>query len=380
MGKVNCFVGNNSRVESVEYVRNEISNQIQVPNLNFLIGSGCSSYLLDQKEMGIPVMRQMYLDFFSEYPDFRVGNKRINGLFNNNLEKMIEFLLSCVIVHDHIQVDEDIFGRIAEIKNFIRSKVIKGTECPEILSVYKKFLIKCIMKGRKNPVNLFTTNYDVYLESALDDLGYFYSNGFSGTYKRKYNPLVFQYSYVESMNLSKDVWNRVENYFNLFKVHGSITWVKENNEILERDYNYVNSEADIMIYPTPMKDRTTLMVPYSDLFRQMQGILLNPNSVLITLGYSFSDEHINRIILNNLAIPSFKLIIFGDSDNIKLLRSFDDPRIINIYSDEKIHYFNNFVDLILPEPQEEVEQYPKMVDIASAIAHNQKNTDGSGNE
>ena len=129
-----------------------------------------------------------------------------------------------------------------------------------------------------------------------------------------------------------------------------------------------------------MKDRTTLMVPYSDLFRQMQGILLNPNSVLITLGYSFSDEHINRIILNNLAIPSFKLIIFGDSDNIKLLRSFDDPRIINIYSDEKIHYFNNFVDLILPEPQEEVEQYPKMVDIASAIAHNQKNTDGSGNE
>lgn len=61
-----------------------------------------------------------------------------------------------------------------------------------------------------------------------------------------------------------------------------------------------------MIYPTPLKDRTTLMTPYSDLFRAMETALLKKNSVLITLGYSFADDHINRLILNSLAIPTFK--------------------------------------------------------------------------
>ena len=75
-----------------------------------------------------------------------------------------------------------------------------------------------------------------------------------------------------------------------------------------------------MIYPTPQKDRTTLMVPYSDLFRMMQNNLLKKNSVLITLGYSFSDEHINRIILNALSVYDFRLVIFGDSAMIDRLR------------------------------------------------------------
>lgn len=104
-----------------------------------------------------------------------------------------------------------------------------------------------------------------------------------------------------------------------------------------------------MIYPTPLKDRTTLMVPYSDLFRNFESSLLKQNSVLITLGYSFADDHINRLILNALAIPTFKLIVFGQSDAIEKLIDLDDKRIIVINSDDKIHYFKNFVDKVMPE-------------------------------
>ncbi|MCH3061169.1 hypothetical protein K3W75_14740, partial [Listeria monocytogenes] len=55
-------------------------------------------------------------------------------------------------------------------------------------------------------------------------------------------------------------------------------------------------------------------VPYTDLMRSFQDNLTQKNSVLITLGYSFGDDHIKRIILNNLSIPSFRLIILGDTE------------------------------------------------------------------
>ena len=111
-----------------------------------------------------------------------------------------------------------------------------------------------------------------------------------------------------------------------------------------------------MIYPTPLKDRTTLMTPYSDLFRAMETALLKKNSVLITLGYSFADDHINRLILNSLAIPTFKLVIFGQSDAISRLIEMDDSRIIVINSQDKIHYFKNFVEKTMPDVQADIKE------------------------
>lgn len=125
---------------------------------------------------------------------------------------------------------------------------------------------------------------------------------------------------------------------------------------MEKDIELIRSRKkydSIMIYPTPQKDRTTLMVPYSDLFRMMQNSLLKKNSVLISLGYSFGDEHINRIILNALSVYDFRLVIFGDSDMIRKLHEIGDNRIWIINSEDNIHYFNNFVERVLPTQDEE---------------------------
>ena len=145
-------------------------------------------------------------------------------------------------------------------------------------------------------------------------------------------------------------------FYNLYKIHGSITWVKKDNQIREVDYHHIANEDTVMIYPTPLKDRTTLMTPYSDLFRAMETALLRKNSVLITLGYSFSDDHINRLILNSLAIPTFKLVVFGKSDAINRLIEMNDSRIIVINSEDKIHYFKNFVEKAMPDIQEDIKE------------------------
>ena len=70
-----------------------------------------------------------------------------------------------------------------------------------------------------------------------------------------------------------------------------------------------------MIYHTA-KDRSTLMTPYSDLFRTMENRIVQKNSVLVVLGYSFSDDHINRVILNGLSVPTFRLVVFGQGPNL----------------------------------------------------------------
>jgi hypothetical protein len=141
----------------------------------------------------------------------------------------------------------------------------------------------------------------------------------------------------------------------LYKIHGSINWVNKNGTIIEKSINNIKDET-VMIYPTPLKDRSTLMTPYSDLMRNMQQSLMKNNSILIILGYSFSDEHINRIILNMLAVPSFRLVILGDGESINKLSRINDSRIWIINSESKIHYFSNFVNELLPSIQDDIKE------------------------
>jgi hypothetical protein len=242
-----------------------------------------------------------------------------------------------------------------------------GINSSEVVNFYQEFYIKTARKGRKNPINVFTTNYDLFNEQALDNLGFPYNNGFVGTYKRKFNPVSYKYAFVENMNLSKDVWQRVPSFYNLYKIHGSISWVKRDDQIWEIDYNSVKDDETVMIYPTPLKDRTTLMTPYSDLFRNMENALMRNNSVLIVMGYSFSDDHINRVILNALAIPSFRLIVFGKGSSINKLIELNDSRIIVINSDNKIHYFNNIVQSVMPDLDEDVLEEHEIPSISEII-------------
>lgn len=74
------------------------------------------------------------------------------------------------------------------------------------------------------------------------------------------------------------------------------------------------------------------------------------------MGYSYADDHINRLILNSLAIPTFRLIIFGKSEAIDKLIDMNDSRIIVINSEDKIHYFSNIVRKAMPDVQEDLQE------------------------
>ncbi len=385
---VNIFKGNHKYEVSVEELATEIAQCLQIENLNFLIGAGCSSYRDDNgDEKAIPTMAGLAKEFYEKNPTLSVDRKhKAKDMFPNNLEALINYFVSLRNIISSEASKKTISGKINTINRFIFEKICNTPHSQELIRLYKEFYLRIVKKTRQAPVNIFTTNYDLYNENALDELGFMYNNGFLGSAQRIFNPNSYNYVVVENLGLSRDVWKSVSNYINLFKIHGSINWIKDEGtesdtpHIREKDIELIkrrNKHDSLMIYPTPQKDRTTLMVPYSDLFRMMQNSLLKKNSVLISLGYSFGDEHINRIILNALSVYDFRLVVFGDSDMIRKLQAIGDNRIWIINSDSHIQYFKNFVEKVLPaqddEQREELEIKKSLKKLAVVLGDSASN-------
>lgn len=366
--KIKYHIGTEEKEITQETLQAEMAKYLQMDNLSFLVGAGCSSNIVDEQETGIPLMKGLYKSFFEENPDFSVADIELNGKYDNNLEKMLEVMGAIAVANQVKEIEPEVETKIKSIRDFIRDKVKAGLESKEVKEIYKSFYAKITQRSRKSPITIFTTNYDLFNEIALDELGFPYNNGFSGSYRRKFNPVSYNYMYVENMNLTRDVWERVSSFFNLVKLHGSISWFCNDNEIWERHYSDIQDSETVMIYPTPMKDRTTLMEPYSDLFRTMENRIVQKNSVLVVLGYSFGDDHINRIILNGLAVPSFRLVVFGSGDNITKLTKLGDSRITVYNSEDRIHYFKNFVEKALPPIHPDVDEELKLRPVSASIA------------
>ncbi len=165
------------------------------------------------------------------------------------------------------------------------------------------------------------------------------------------------------MELSNNKWNVIDNFIYLYKLHGSINWTESNNQNhlfnVREVQNLDQGTGERMIYPTPMKHMATLASPYSDLFREFQKKIMQEKTVLVVVGYSFSDEHINNLIYQALTIPTFRLVILQDETNpkIKQLKDLDDPRIWIIGGEStdgsKVYYFDYVVKNILPDIDEE---------------------------
>ena len=203
--------------------------------------------------------------------------------------------------------------------------------------------------------NIFTTNYDLYSEKAMDELGIAYTNGFSGFIERYFNPSIFNYALAEQMDISSFKWNIIDSFIYLFKIHGSVNWIEVQDnkklfgikELQDSSFEFLRKQSNLMIYPSPIKQNASLGTPYSDLFREFQKRIAQNQSVLVTMGYSFCDEHINNLIYQALTIPTFRLVVFSEmgkfcgdkyeSTNkiLEQLKQLNDPRIWIIGSDKE---------------------------------------------
>ncbi|MFZ7338187.1 SIR2 family protein [Comamonas jiangduensis] len=194
--------------------------------------------------------------------------------------------------------------------------------------------------GVRDRLNIFTTNYDRLIEVGAELAGLHLLDRFLG----KLMPI------FRSSRLDLDMHYNppgirgepryLEGVARYTKLHGSVDWMQTGKDIRRiglpfgaasvEPYLHAPglcgaSAHELMIYPNAAKDRETADYPYVELFRDLAAAVCRPNSTLVTYGYSFGDEHINRVIRDMLTIPSTHLVVI----------SFDDPlgRILQTYQE-----------------------------------------------
>ena len=229
--------------------------------------------------------------------------------------------------------------------------------------IFHEKFIKALLQRPLNlrRANIFTANYDLAFEYAFDKLGVHYIDGFAGFHKRFFKPETFEYDIFYPGSTTSGKVQRIEKVVRYFKLHGSLSWVNSESRDANNLYGIeekqlqlidkLDKKGEIIIYPSAVKKSYTLDLPYSELFRQFASTITQSQSVLITIGYSFSDDHFNDIIYQALSNPTFTLIIIDfsgtKSESIRNMKELNDPRII-ILEGEFFGDFLTFADTLMP--------------------------------
>ncbi|MEN6623594.1 MAG: SIR2 family protein [Smithella sp.] len=232
----------------------------------------------------------------------------------------------------------------------------------ESLNAHRRLIKKVLTRPLNlRRVNLFTLNYDTLLEQAADSAGAVLVDGFVGTLKRIFRPESYDLDYYFPAQTTEGRVHRFDRALHLYKLHGSLNWHRSQQSwqnpygLYASFYNQQTEAEDVLIYPSPLKYGQTLALPYSELFRRFGNTIAQPQSVLFIIGYGFGDEHVNALIRQALAIPSFTLVVVDPSpasDFVQALESTDDERVW-IIKGWQIGTFDKFVEKLLPDLRDE---------------------------
>jgi len=309
-----------------------IKNTVQDCNINFLLGSGLS---------------RPFLATLGKIESL------LTDLEGSQLEQSTKQLIRASIYKKY-------FDSVISANTKILSN---DTACHSVLQNYSSFLrvMNSILLKRKGTIlskeiNIFTTNVDIFLERALEDLGLEFNDGFNG----RFSP-IFSLSNFKKTRAKKSLhFDNVAELpvFNLLKLHGSLTWQIDAGEIkFSYDLKHVAEVATktitpdhcvpieeastldslaedaagktldastqafmeayerllIVINPTKEKFKETLMnQTYYELLRLYSNELEKENTVLFAMGFSFADEHIREITLRAAnSNPTLMIYVFA---------------------------------------------------------------------
>jgi len=142
--------------------------------------------------------------------------------------------------------------------------------------------------SRDKPVEIFTTNYDLLLEQALEEQRVPYFDGFVGS----------DSAFLDLESMEED--DLPPRWARLWKIHGSINWWMTAKKKIRRSRDLVVGEQ-LLIYPSHLKYDQSRQMPYFAMLDRLRVFLRSDQCILLTCGYSFGDEHINAVIAQGLS-------------------------------------------------------------------------------
>jgi hypothetical protein len=207
---------------------------------------------------------------------------------NPNIEEILSHVraLADVLGHNKVneldgpgyrQLGEDICKEIGQIVN---------VQLPEGANPFSELASWIGGTTRDHSFEIFTPNYDWLFEKAFERARIPYFDGFSGACEPFFEPATISNADLPAR------WARI------WKLHGSLGWRRNpRGEIIRTP----DPTATELIYPTHLKYEQTQRLPYSALFERLRQFLRQPDSLLMTCGFSFSDPHIHTVIDESLA-------------------------------------------------------------------------------
>ncbi|HAP4836410.1 TPA: SIR2 family protein [Enterococcus faecalis] len=150
-----------------------------------------------------------------------------------------------------------------------------------------------------NKLSVVTTNYDTLFEGAAATGNYTVFDGFNFLSEPQFDSDMFDWNLVrEISNIKTKELEYSKRVFNLIKIHGSLTWERDSNGkiVRRRKQDIKNIENTVMIFPSSDKYAQSYQEPYFELFSKFQELLKKTNTLLITAGFSFADNHISKMI------------------------------------------------------------------------------------
>ncbi|MCU1302011.1 MAG: hypothetical protein JWQ87_2295 [Candidatus Sulfotelmatobacter sp.] len=334
----------------------------QSEHFELLVGSGLSHAVHQMAaNQALPGMGTVqFAEFDTEINTEAKKSAEAAGRMSGNIEDQIrvasELLRGLEIISESKAENTKELGKksaalknsLSEVLKAFAASVLKGEnglitaktkEREKAFNYLVSFLMSFASRtGTRDRLQIFTTNYDRYLEAGADVAGLHLLDRFVGSLLPVFRSSRLDVDMHYNPPGIRGEPRYLEGVAKFTKLHGSLDWVDAEKSIRRMSLPFGAESIEpylkapglagagarqLMIYPNSAKDRETTAYPYVELFRDFAAAVCRPNSTLICFGYSFGDEHINRVIEDMLTIPSTHLVVV----------SYGDPlgRIMQIY-------------------------------------------------
>ncbi|NLX87598.1 MAG: fibronectin-binding protein (FBP) [Clostridiales bacterium] len=303
----------------------------QSEHLSLLLGSGITIGICNYSGVEPRAMQRIKFKTkgkeIASYAEQEAKNlSRGSANFEDDLRVAIELLKGLKILNDDntSTLENEINEKMKSlILNLIKNEygVLSSEKASDALALLKRFLISFSSRtATRDRLHIFTTNYDRFIEYALDNAGIYTLDRFVG----KLNPALrlhkMELDYHYNPPGIRGEPRYVEGVVRYTKLHGSLDWRFKDGDIYKEPMPFgLKIDEEMLphpyetnvIFPNSAKGTDTVYFPYSELFRDFSAAICRPNSVLVAYGYGFGDSHINNIILDMMTIPSTHLVIIS---------------------------------------------------------------------
>lgn len=343
----------------------------QSEHLSLLVGSGLPIALTGKNSMMPRIeFEGTYRDLIKQKASEEANHMgRGEANFEDDIRISIELLKGLEIQKKSKkskQLKKEINKKLQELLNLViknENQFFVEIKKKNSLLLLEKFLMSFSTRtATRDRLNIFTTNYDRFIEFGLDEAGILTLDRFIGKLKpiMRFHRVDLDYHYNPPGIRGEPRY--VEGVVRYTKLHGSIDWQFENGQIVknplpfgaEVDDKYFDNPYDrVVIYPNSAKAIETSFFPYSELFRDFSTAICRPNSVLVTYGYGFGDSHINRIIKDMLTIPSTHLVIISydlANDRIKKFIETCNESQLTLLIGKELADIHSLTNYYLPKP------------------------------